>query len=502
MPLVPLDLSPGIYKNGTPYRSRGRWADSNLVRWWDNSIQAIGGWTRRRTTAGANIDALFADASLEAPRNIISWRSNDGEMLTVVGTNLGLYYISRSGVITDITPVGFTGGSKNEADIVGYGSGPYGVQPYGAPRVLSANLRSPVFSWSFALWGEDLLCQPRGDGPLYRWVPVSVAAVEETTVPLAFQAILVTDERILIGARGRELIWSDSEDFTDFTVDATTQAGSQPLAARNDFVAAVTLFDQHLFISETDVFRARYIGPPFIFQITRVASSTDILSANGVAVTDNFVIWPGNKHFWLYDGAKVNPVMCDLQDFFYNDIEPTALSKTYAVTNRQYQEVWWFYQSRESTTGEPDSYIAFSYVSPHWHRGRLNRAIGEDQGVLRNPVYVSPAGLLFDHELSGVSLTSENDPFCETAPMEIGAGDNGAAIDYLYPDFELSSDMTVTIKARNMPSAPERVYGPYPLVNPTMVRAQGRQVAFRFEGTGARWRIGTMRANLKQTGKR
>ena len=67
MPLIPIDLKPGVYKNGTAYSGKMRWADSNLVRWKDGAIRVIGGWERRETSAGAVIPPLFANAALEAP---------------------------------------------------------------------------------------------------------------------------------------------------------------------------------------------------------------------------------------------------------------------------------------------------------------------------------------------------------------------------------------------------------------------------------------------------
>ena len=37
MALIKLDLPAGIYRNGTDLQSSGRWRDSNLVRWHDNT---------------------------------------------------------------------------------------------------------------------------------------------------------------------------------------------------------------------------------------------------------------------------------------------------------------------------------------------------------------------------------------------------------------------------------------------------------------------------------
>ncbi len=123
MPLIPIDLKPGLYKNGTAYSGKLRWADSNLVRWKDGAIRVIGGWERRENSSGVNIAALFANATTEAPRNIITWTDNNGVAQIVVGTNKKLYHIDTSGLVTNISPSGFTGGSKDSGLNVGLNYG-------------------------------------------------------------------------------------------------------------------------------------------------------------------------------------------------------------------------------------------------------------------------------------------------------------------------------------------------------------------------------------------
>jgi hypothetical protein len=41
MPLVPLDIPAGVYRNGTEYESKGRWFDTNLVRWREGVLSQL-----------------------------------------------------------------------------------------------------------------------------------------------------------------------------------------------------------------------------------------------------------------------------------------------------------------------------------------------------------------------------------------------------------------------------------------------------------------------------
>ena len=59
MPLIPLDIPAGIYRNGTDFQSNGRWRDANLVRWVDNTMRPMGGWrTRSSNAANAQIRGM------------------------------------------------------------------------------------------------------------------------------------------------------------------------------------------------------------------------------------------------------------------------------------------------------------------------------------------------------------------------------------------------------------------------------------------------------------
>lgn len=44
MNLLPLQVPPGMFRNGTEYQSKGRWYEGNLVRWVTGVMQAVGGW--------------------------------------------------------------------------------------------------------------------------------------------------------------------------------------------------------------------------------------------------------------------------------------------------------------------------------------------------------------------------------------------------------------------------------------------------------------------------
>ena len=506
MPLVPLDLKPGVFKNGTQYGGRGRWADSNLMRWKDSAIRTVGGWARRLGVDSTPIAPLFSDPSDEAPRNIAAWTALDSSRHFVVGTNRALYHISASGAVTDISPDAFVGGPRSSGLITGYGVGAYGRQAYGTPRDGQGLTVAPAVSWSTDFWGQDLVAQFRSSGPIYSWTPnVSTELTPIPNAPQDLQSIVVTDERILLGinATDRLVIWSDSEDREQWTPDATNQAGSIRLAGNGPLINVVKVVNTLLVLGAEDSHVGRYLGPPFIYGFERVSASCGLVAPNAVVVADKFAMWPCGRNMWRFDGAQVQQVQSDVVDFFRRDMNMNERTKIFGFQIRDFNEIWWLYQSNSSPRGEPDSYICYDYSQDHWTKGKLDRTVGADRSAsLATPVMVSPDGRVFNHELRGVAITSGPAPFCETAPIELSSGDVQTFVDYVYPDVERAEDATVLFKASDMPQAAERSYGPFSLANPTPVRVRGRQIALRFETRSPNAAIGSVRVNVKGGGKR
>jgi hypothetical protein len=90
-----IKIPPGILRNGTKYQTKGRWYDGHLVRFFQGTIQPVGGWAARSTT-GATITGV--------PNAALAWSLNTGERFLAIGTTLGLFVVNASNVVYDITP--------------------------------------------------------------------------------------------------------------------------------------------------------------------------------------------------------------------------------------------------------------------------------------------------------------------------------------------------------------------------------------------------------------
>ena len=151
MPLVPLQLPPGVYRNGTDMQAAGRWRDASLVRWADGTMRPVAGWEPR------------FDLNDAVPRGAHVWRDLNNNRYMAVGTWDKLYAIAQSGTITDITPAGLTTGNATATQNIGYGGGLYGSYAYGTPRP-DVGSYTEATTWDLDNWGEELVACSSADG--------------------------------------------------------------------------------------------------------------------------------------------------------------------------------------------------------------------------------------------------------------------------------------------------------------------------------------------------
>lgn len=493
MSFIPLQIPPGVYRNGTELQSAGRWYDANLVRFYENTMRPIGGWRKRSESAVTGV-----------ARSLLTWKDNGANPWVAVGTHSGLYAYSVSGALTDITPAGFEAGVA-DASASGYGTGLYGTQAFGVARE-NKSVTIPATMWTLDTWGENLVGCSNADGDIYEWPPVFVdpgVALIIANAPVDCKAVLVTAERFLfaLGAGGnpRKVQWSDQEDNTSWTPSTLNQAGDFELTTPGTLMAGKRVRGLHLLWTDVDCHSAAYIGQPFVYGFEKIGSGCGLISAQSVAiVSDATAIWMSRTGFWMYDGS-VKPLASDVGDYVYRNMNVGQSSKTYAVHKGEFGEVWWFYPSANST--EVDSYVLYNYREGHWNIGLLPRTAGTGRGAFDRPLLMSADGFLYEHEV-GYEYDSET-LFCESGPVQIGNGDSLMAVRELIPDELNQGDVTATFKTKFYPNGAESSFGPYSMANPTSVRFTARQVKMRIDSNGNNnWRVGTMRVDAVANGRR
>jgi len=494
MKYTPLEIPPGVYRNGTEYQSRGRWYDASLVRWENGEMKPIGGWQQKGSTT------LSGTA-----RGILTWSGLSVGVYTAIGlTGAGttkLYAIDAAETFWDITPTNITE-QDSDADGEGYGWLDYGSGTYGTERSVpeSYNFAS---QWSLDTWGQYLVACLPGDGDIYEWqLNGNTVAAPIANSPSGCIGIVTTQERFIfaLGAGGdsRKVQWCDQEDNTTWTPASTNQAGSFNLESNGPIMQGIRARGQTLILTTTDVYAATYIGAPLVYSFERVGSSNGIVSRQAAAASDSFVVWMGPRGFWVYDGY-VRELPCEVEDYVFGDFNQDQQSKVHAWVNSQYNEVWWHYVSSGAT--EPDRYVSWNYKENHWSIGELDQLAACDRGVFRYPLGIGSDGVLYEREVVGASHGSAT-PYATSGPVDIAGGQN-VYVTKMIADEKTQGDVDVTLLTRQFPNGGQKTYGPYSIREPISLRVGARQVSLKVEeAQSGDWRWGTPRVAISPAGMR
>ena len=170
--------------------------------------------------------------------------------------------------------------------------------------------------------------------------------------------------------------------------------------------------------------------------------------------------------------------------------------------------------------------VIYNYAENLWYIGTLARTSWSDYGVYPVPYATEfkssdttatistitglKAGrtFVFLHETGTEDDGSAMANHIESGDIDIADGDNFMSVSRFIPDFKnLTGTADVTIKTRPYPSGTQTSHGSFDVTTSTTkvnTRIRGRQVAVRIssDGTGDKWRYGTMRLDIRPDGMR
>lgn len=484
--LFPLDFPPGLANNGTTLQSRNRWFTGSLVRFYQGTVQPIGGWVAR-TLTGAAITGTT--------RTAISWQLDDGTSYLAVATEGKIYAITNGNVVTDLVPITYNA-SGATWQLATFGSYLVGVHHQG-------DLQSGEFLY---IW--------RGN------VAVVGEQITSSAAPISGFGVVVTPERFLVVLRGtnadvtegttvtaggtysvRRVMWASQETSSIWTASATNTAGTFELATEGALMCGKPSKGQTLLWTTRDMWTMQYIGGDLVYSFNRAGDNCGIISEYAAVVLDGTALWMGYGKFFEYDGY-VRTIPCDVADYVFGNFSNTYARKVWALANPQFGEVTWFYVSSLAT--ECDRYVTYNYLEKHWTFGLLARTCGVTQQANATnpvPVMVSSTGTVYDHETGNVRTGST--AFLESGPMQLGDGDNVLRVQRIIPDDETLGDVTASLYTSLYPDAAETLNGPYTLSATTSVRLTARQVRLRLtEAAASSWRVGLIRLGAILGGRR
>jgi len=403
--------------------------------------------------------------------------------------------------------------------------------------------------WSHDNFGEDLLINPR-NGAIYFWdksngvatraIELSTAATDTINVPTLVTQVMVSDTDRHIIAFGCDGLFSsgvqdpllirfaDQESLTDWTPTATNTAGDLRIGSGSKFVRAIQTKREIVIWTDSSLHSMRFIGPPFTFGITPIASNITIAGPNAAVAIEDIIVWMGKNCFYIYDG-RVKQIPCTVKEEVFFNLNNAQLDKIYAGVNAEFGEVIWLYPSDTNSVvnggnGQNDKYVIYNYNEQLWYYGTINRDAWLDRGLRDFPI-ATGSNYVYNHEKGydddGSALISS----IESSQIDIGDGDRFAFVSQLIPDLTFNGSdadnpsVNITVEGRNFPggdylqsdtSAVTRTAVSTSTVpfeqwtNKADIRVRGRafNLSVSSSDSGVRWRLGSPRVQARPDGRR
>lgn len=315
----------------------------------------------------------------------------------------------------------------------------------------------------------------------------------------------------------------------------TNTAGFFRLQAGSEIVTAANTRQETLVWTNTTLYSVQFLGTSEVFNQQPLAANISIVGPNAVTGANNLTYWMGNDKFYIYSG-RVDTLPCTLRQYVFTDINRTQNQIVFAGSNAQFNEVVWFYCSKDSD--QIDRYVVYNYSENIWYYGQLARTSWVDAGITRFPL-AAQGGWVYQHEdghddgqpLGAPPVGLES--FIQSADVDISDGDQFMLIRRIIPDVNftdsdtinsvtgasLTPQVTMTVGVRNFPGAvseetdvrddstnrqviTEATIDQY--TNQVFVRARGRQMSFKISsnGVGVQWQLGMPRADARPDGRR
>jgi len=435
-------------------------------------------------------------------------------------------------------------GLDNYVSSTGWGINGWGSSAFGSAGSLT--FTNQLRLWSSDNFGEDLILHPRGGG-IYYWDSsggTSARAVNITALSganlaptVGLQSIVSeTDRHVFVlgadpindagtartGAIDPMLVaFSDQESVTEWEPQTTNTAGSVRLSVGSEIIGGIRSRQETLVWTDSALYSIQFVGPPLTFAVNLINQGVGMLAPNACINAPNGVYWMAEDGFYRYNGS-VQRLECTVLSYVQENLNLSQLFKCFALVNKQFNEVWWFYPSTQDNTGEISRYVIYNYLENTWSIGELVRTAWVDEDVFNAPL-ATQNGYLYNQETGEDADGSPMDNvFIESSDFDLQEGNDFAFISKIIPDLKFYGTNTVSggpqinmqIKTRNFPAQSLSTKVTKDVSNNTNqlnVRTRARQAVLRLQSDddadtgnrlGVQWRLGYTRMYIQPDGRR
>lgn len=315
----------------------------------------------------------------------------------------------------------------------------------------------------------------------------------------------------------------------------TNTAGFFRLQSGSEIITGINTRQETLVWTNTSLYSLQFLGTSEVFGQQPLSAHISILGPNVVTGANNVTYWMGNDKFYSYSG-RVDTLPCTLRQYVFTNINRTQGVIFFAGTNAQFNEVVWFYCSKNSSS--IDRYVIYNYAENIWYFGQLARTTWVDAGNTRFPIATND-GWIYQHENGTDDGQPNGEPplpitsYIQSADVDIGDGEQFMLTKRVIPDVNftgseaanpvtgdpITPEAYITVGVRNFPGAANSETNASGLstirdvvttatidqyTNQVFVRARGRQMNFKIgsDTVGTQWQLGMPRLDAKPDGRR
>lgn len=420
-------------------------------------------------------------------------------------------------------------GRSNAGTAFGWGAGTWSTPGasasagWGEPRGSAAPVSVGLREWSLDNYGEYFLASPKG-GNIYIWYPTSGltsrAQLMSSAAPSIVNTMLVAQDGRYIIAFGTHTVsgdydpllvrWSDSEDFDVWDAAVSNEAGEFRLENGSYITGVRETKREILVFTDESLYSMKRTGNSNVFSFSDLGKHNGLISKHGSVDVNGKVYWMGFNTFHMYDGT-IKTLPCTIQKYIFDPDSEGSVNffqkdKIYCNTIREFNEVVWFYPSKESD--ENDRYVLYNYLENLWYYGTMDRTVWSDVDIFSRPYAIDTSGNLLIHEQGKNADTAGFRAVLKTSFFDLDDGDKLMFVERYIPDNKIVKDLNITFNYKKYPQAQESfTKGPFTLLDSTQkihprVRGRQCQLVYSTSTQGGDFRIGSDRLAMKPDGKR
>lgn len=400
---------------------------------------------------------------------------------------------------------------------------------------LVANIRNgPVFYWE-----RGALTDP-GTALTTRAIPLSTVATNDGNDPNAVPTQVM---QIMLSQQDKHLIafgavpygstsvadfdpllirWSDQDNPSQWTPTVTNSAGFLRVSRGSRIIRGLSTRQEILVFTDTHLYTLQFLGTTDVFGIQEYADNISIMSPRAVATAANITYWMGQDKFYAYTG-RVETLPCTLRNHVFNNINLDQTPQVVCGTNEQWNEVWWFYPTADSSWN--NAYVVYNHLEKIWYYGTIERTGWLDSSLRYYPLGTNCTtagadGKVYQHENGVNDADIAMESYILSNDFDLGDGDQFMLTRRLIPDVGFNGstanqpEVTFEVRPRNFPGQPSTAstQDTRSVILTTVdtyteqvfIRARARQMAIKIasEALGVQWQLGAPRLDTRPDGRR